>query len=710
MDNRHSSQASCAWGSSHPPVPDDSHGGSCEQGHSHPHHDGCSCEQGHSHPHDDGCSCEQGHSHPRHDGCSCEQGHSHSHDDGCGCCACGHDDGCGCGHDHGSHRESAAQKATFLAALVVGALSFLPVLEPFSPFLLVAATLLAGWRMFLEGLGGLIRLRLDELSLMVIAVVAACLLGEFREAALVTVLFRLGEMLEAKAVSRSRGAIAALTAIQPQHANLVEPDGSLRQVAPEAVPLGSRIVVKAGERVPLDAVIEDGSAVLDASAITGESLPLELKEGDRVLSGMINTAGAPVCRTVSTFADSTASRILQMVEEASARKGRTEKFITRFAAVYTPAVVAVALLLAVLPPLVAGGSWSEYISRALIFLVASCPCALVISVPLSFFAGMGAISRAGVLVKGSRYLELLAQVDRIAFDKTGTLTGGKPAVSQMIVAPGFSREEALSLARAAESRSNHPAAQAVLDFCGEGALPPVEDYREEAGYGVELTAGGRQAACGSARLMERLGVDLSALPAANLYLAVDGRGAAAFQLYDQPRPDSGQALSQLREVGVGELGMFTGDGPEAAQRTAREVGVDSYRCQLLPQDKVAQLEGLRRGSRATAFVGDGINDAPVLAAADLGIAMGLGSQAAMEAADVVLVSDRLTALPRAIRLARRAMNTARFNVVFALAIKLAVLVLGALGMAQMWMAVFADVGVTVLTVLNSTRMLLARQQ
>ena len=682
---------------------------SCGHDHDHSHETACSCGHDHDHSHETACSCGHDHGHSHETSCSCGHDHSHSHGSAC---SCGHDhgDGCGCGHDHGHHEETTLQKVTFLAALVVGALSFVPALAPVSPYLLVASTLLAGWQMFLSGLRGLAHFRLDELSLMVIAVVAACVLGEFQEGAMVTILFRIGEMLEAKAVSRSRGAIEALTAIQPQYANLVEADGTLRRVSPQEVPLGSRIVIKAGERVPLDGIIEDGSAVLDASAITGESLPQELGVGDQVLSGMINTTGAPVCRTTSTFADSTASRILQMVEEASSRKGRTEKFITRFAAVYTPIVVAVAVLLAVLPPLLTGASWSEYISRSLIFLVASCPCALVISVPLSFFAGMGAASRTGVLIKGSRYLELLAKTDRIAFDKTGTLTSGKPSVSEMICAPGFSREEILSMARAAESRSNHPAAQAVLDFCGEGPSElAVEDYEEEAGYGVRLQLNGRPVACGSARLMEKLGISVEEFPASNLYLAIDGRAAAAFQLYDRPREDSAQALAQLRKLGVRKLAMFTGDEPAAAQRTAKEVGVDLCFSHLLPGDKVARLLELRQGSRSTAFVGDGINDAPVLAEADIGIAMGLGSQAAMEAADVVLVSDKLSSLPRAVRTARRAMNTARFNVVFALAIKLGVLLLGALGMAQMWMAVFADVGVTVITVLNSTRMLLSRR-
>ena len=422
-------------------------------------------------------------------------------------------------------------------------------------------------------------------------------------------------------------------------------------------------------------------------------------------SGGINTDGLLTCRTTASFEDSAASRIIRMVRDSAEQKGSAERFITRFSKIYTPAVVIIAAALALLPPLLGFGSLSMWISRALVFLVASCPCALVVSVPLTFFAGVGTASRAGVLVKGTRYLEALAQTDCAAFDKTGTLTLGAPAVSEFIAAPGFSREELLPLAAAAEQNSNHPAAKAVLAYAGAPCAEAVSDFTEHPGMGVSLTVGGRKILCGSARLFEKYGVDRAPLPAANVLLAVDGRAAGAFLLADRPREEAKRALSELRALGVGTIAILTGDAKPAAEAAAAALGIDTVRAGLMPGDKAEQLTLLQQSHRSTVFVGDGINDAPVLVRADVGIAMGLGTDTAIESADVVLVRENLTALPAAIRIARRTVRKARENIAFALTVKLAVLLLGAMGLATMWMAVFADVGVSILAILNSLTLL-----
>lgn len=655
------------------------------------------------------------HEHERdHDHTHGEHTHSHGHSHAAGgSCSLAGDD-CDCGHDHESSVTApyATQLAVGGAALMLAA--FLPVMGTAAPWLMAAGTLLFGYPLFWSGARGLVRFfAFDELTLLTVAVVASLGLAAMSadpfegvlEAAAVTVLFRLGNYLEARAISKSRRDIEALTKIRPDTATLVQPDGGQQVVEAAGVAVGATILLKAGDRVPIDCEVLSGGGYVDLSAITGESIPVQAAQGTVLPSGAINLDGLMTCRTTVGFEDSTASRIIRMVRDSAEQKGDAERMISRFAKVYTPIVMALATALTLVPPLLGMGSFSMWLSRALVFLVASCPCALVISVPLTFFAGVGAASRAGVLVKGTKFIETIAQADCVVFDKTGTLTQGVPMVDQLLINDGFEREELLSLAAAAERNSNHPTARAVLQYAGNVALPEVSGLTEHPGKGISLTAGGREVLCGSARLLTERGVDLGALPEANIYLAVNGRAAGCFLLADRARPEAAEAVAELRRMGVKTIAMLTGDGQRAARQVADELKLDRVDAQLLPQDKAEHIRRYKAEHRATLFVGDGINDAPVLAAADAGVAMGMGTDSAIEAADVVLMREKLTALPAALSISRRTMRKARQNIGFALAVKAAVLVLGALGMATMWMAVFADVGVSILAVLNAVTLL-----
>ncbi|MDD2956862.1 MAG: heavy metal translocating P-type ATPase, partial [Oscillospiraceae bacterium] len=691
------------------------HDGGCGCGHQehHDHDEGCGCGHQEHHDHDEGCGCGHQEHHDHDEGCGCGHQEHHDHDGGCGCghqehhdhdggCGCGHGDGCGCGHDHGDAQVSRLDLWLLGGAIALFLISFLPV-GNFALPLLLAATLLAGYRLFWDGIRALPRGGLDEMTLMLIAVAAAFAIGEYREAVIVTVLFRIGQYFEALAVSRSRRDIEALTKIRPETANLLV-DGEYVSSPAAEIPVGSTILIRAGERVPLDCVVLSGETMLDTSALTGESVPRPAAPGDRVLSGMVNAEGAVTCRTVNAFEDSAASRILQMVQDSAAKKGNAEKMISRFARVYTPAVVAAAVLLAVLPPLLGLGDWGTWISRSLVFLVASCPCALVISIPLSYFAGVGACSKKGVLVKGSKYIELLAKPVNVVLDKTGTLTTGRLKVTKVESLSQLDEKEILRLAAIGESGSSHPMAQAVTASQGGVSLEGVSELKEITGKGVAFSLDGKQYYCGSRRLLEAQGIPLEDLPQANIYLADKSRVLGCILVSDEVRDDAAETIRRLKEAGVQRTVMLTGDSEAAALAIQAQSGVDEIHAGLLPEDKVRYLEEIRR-SGVTVFAGDGMNDAPVLSMADVGVAMGLGTDVAIEAADAVLVSDRLGALADGIRLAKRTSSTARFNMVFALGIKAVVLVLGACGLAQMWMAVFADVGVAVLAILNATRLL-----
>ncbi len=661
--------------------------------------------RGHTHPPapDDDHAHAQRHIH--------DQAHRHSDGTGCpGTDCCGED----CGHSHDEALSAPYSRPLTIAGGVLVATSLLPAWGALAPWILGTGTLLIGYPLFVAGTGAMLRsFALDEMSLMTIAVVAAFGLAatspdpteSLFEAFAVIALFRLGNYLEARAIAKSQRDIEALTNIRPDTALLVEAGGRTRQVEAELVPVGSLIALRAGDRVPIDCEVVSGAGYIDLSAITGEPIPIQGEPGTRLPSGAMNLDGLLTCRTIESFADSAASRIIRMVREAADKKGSAEKLISRFARVYTPIVVALAVLLAVVPPLLNLGPFGMWLSRALVFLVASCPCALVISVPLTFFAGIGTASRSGILVKGSRYLETLAKTDCIAFDKTGTLTQGVPTISEMTLMPGFERETLLAFASAAERRSSHPAARAVVAYAGAQPELAVLDFTEHSGMGVSLICEGKRILCGSFRLMAQNGVDYTPLGSANIYLAVDNKLACAFTLTDLPRPEAAQALAMLRGLGVSDFAMLTGDAQDASEKIAVPLGIKQVFAQLLPEQKTERLAELRSTHRTTLFVGDGINDAPVLAGADVGIAMGLGTDTAIEAADVVLVNEQLTAIPRAIKIARQTVAKANQNIAFALTVKISVLLLGALGLATMWMAVFADVGVTILAVLNSLTLL-----
>ena len=645
----------------------------------------------------------------------------------------------GRGKDGMTGKQKKMMVRIFLSALLLFGLQFLPA-EAFNRLdrlLFPSAGRLARFACYLldyllighdilrkAARGGRNRQVFDENFLMAVATVGAMALaiyenGEYLEAIAVMLFYQIGEWFQSYAVGRSRRNISELMDIRPDYAN-VEREGLLEQVDPDEVEVGAVIVVQPGEKVPIDGVVLEGSSSLNTSALTGESLPREAGPGDEVISGCISMTGVLKVRTTRAFGESTVSKILDLVENASSRKSRSEDFISRFARIYTPAVCYSALALALLPPLVRmlglglAPDWGVWLYRALTFLVISCPCALVISIPLSFFAGIGGASQVGILIKGSNYLETLSQTKTVVFDKTGTLTQGVFEVSGIHHA-ALAEEKLLEYAALAESSSSHPISKSLQRAWGkEIDRSRVTDIQEQSGCGVTARVDGTAVAAGNDKLMRRLGVDCPKCHQAGtiVHLAVDGAYAGHIVVSDVVKPGSRQAISALRSAGVDKTVMLTGDARAVAEQVASDLGIDQVFSELLPADKVAQVEKLleaRSGKGKLAFVGDGINDAPVLSRADIGIAMGaMGSDAAIEAADIVLMDDDLLKLPVAVRIARKTLSIVRQNVVFALGVKLLVLVLSALGYANMWAAVFADVGVSVLAILNASRMLKAK--
>lgn len=550
----------------------------------------------------------------------------------------------------------------------------------------------------------------DESFLMTVATVAAFAIGEYSEATAVMLFYQIGEFFQSYAVGKSRASIAEMMSIAPEYANLETSDG-IEEVDPEEVNIGDIIVIRAGEKIPLDGVVTEGESFVDTAALTGESVPRRVSAGDDVISGCVNGEGILKVKVAKKYEDSTVAKILELVENASSKKARLENFITRFARVYTPIVTVSALLLAVIPPLLFGYSFADWIERACIFLIVSCPCALVISVPLGFFGGIGAASKIGVLVKGSSYLEAVSEVKTIVFDKTGTLTKGEFKVSRVLpnTAAGFSSEELLRLAAHAESLSNHPIARSIANaYGGKIETEKVSLAKETAGRGVAVNYDGKNIAAGNCLLLDELGVEYNSSEDAGtvVHVACDGTYAGCIVISDEIKNGAKEALSEMRSAGIRKLVMLSGDRVEAAESVAGTLGIDEFRAQLLPVDKVSEVEKLisEEKNGKVAFVGDGINDAPVLMRADVGIAMGsLGSDAAIEAADVVLMDDDIRKISSIIRISRKTMAIVRENITFALAVKFLVLILGAIGVANMWEAVFGDVGVTVLAVFNSMR-------
>ena len=615
-------------------------------------------------------------------------------------------------------KQKKAMIRIIIAVVLVGLISLLPVKGYIRFALFMIPYLVIGYDILRKAVKGIMNRQVfDENFLMAVATIGAIALGDYTEGVAVMIFYQIGELFQSYAVGKSRRNISELMDIRPDYANVETENGELEQVDPEEVEIGSVIVVQPGEKVPIDGVIIEGKSTLNTSALTGESLPREAEVDDEIVSGCINMTGVLRIKTTKEFGESTVSKILDMVENASSRKSRSENFISKFAHYYTPIVCYCAAALALLPPLVSilflhiAPDWGEWIFRALTFLVISCPCALVISIPLSFFAGIGGASRSGVLVKGSNYMETLAQTSCVVFDKTGTLTQGVFAVSS-IYPEGMSEDQLLEYAALAESYSSHPISRSLQKAYGKGIdKNRIADVEEISGNGVKAAIDGKEVSVGNDKLMKKLGVSYKELNEVGtvVYVAVDQIFAGSILISDQPKPTAAAAIKALNKAGIRKTVMLTGDRRNVAEHVAKELGISEYYAELLPADKVSGVEKLLAGQHSReklAFVGDGINDAPVLSRADIGIAMGaMGSDAAIEAADIVLMDDDPMKIVKAIKIARKCIRIVYENIYFAIGIKVICLILGALGIANMWAAIFADVGVMVIAVLNAIRAL-----
>ena len=606
---------------------------------------------------------------------------------------------------------SRKQKKNLIRILAAVAVLLLSVLLPVADWIKIVIALvaygLAGWDVLWGAVRGIAHGQVfDEKFLMAVATLGAIASQDYNEACAVMIFYQIGELFQGIAVGKSRRDIAALMDIRPDTANVLR-DGVEQDVPSEEVAVGETIVVKPGEKIPLDGEVIEGSTAVNTAALTGESLPQDKNVGDKVISGSINMTGVIKVRTTSEFGESTVARVLELVENSASKKAKVENFITRFARYYTPCVVIAALILAIIPPLFVG-NWWDWVNRALTFLVVSCPCALVVSVPLSFFGGIGGASRKGILIKGSNYLETLSKVNTAVFDKTGTLTKGSFAVTAIHPAK-VSNDELLDIAAVAECNSNHPIAQSIV-AAHKGHINPerVSSVKEIAGRGVESVIDGRTIYVGNSKLMDDVHADWHECHHVGtvIHIAENGKYLGHIVISDEPKPDSKEAIQQLKALGVKKVVMLTGDSRKVAENVANELGVDEVRAELLPADKVTEVEKLLESDGPLAFVGDGINDAPVLSRADVGIAMGaLGSDAAIEAADVVLMDDKPSKIPEAMNIARKTMRIVRQNIIVSLTVKGLVLIITAIGMGNMWYAVFADVGVLILAVLNAMRAL-----
>ena len=645
------------------------------------HHD----HSAHAHHHDchDGCCDDHDHDHEHNH----EHHHEHHHD---------HDHG----HDHEhSHNSSKVKLILLIISAVLFAAAFtLHIIGQFETVCIVLSilsTLLAGYDVIIEGVMSVFKLRIDETTLMTVAVIAAMVLGEFVEGAAVMVLFGIGELLEDRAVEKSRRDIRKLADIRPDTAYIYE-NGTSREVKAEDVAIGTILEIPPHTRVPLDGVITEGSTTVDASSLTGESEPVDASAGTELLSGMVNNDGTVYMRTTKAYADRAATRIVKLVEESAKSKGEHEKLITRFAAVYTPVMIGLAVVIAVIPSLITG-NWSEWIHKALVCLVASCPCSIVISVPLAYFAGIGAASKVGVLIKGGRYVEALAAAKAFAFDKTGTITDNQISIKEIKPTDTYTIDEIVSLAAAAEAHSAHPIANAFRDYCQANDISAKElkEHREISGHGVEAMRG-----------EDKITVCKSD-GAHGVSVRVNDREIGVVTITEHIREEASEALSRLKALGVKKAVMLSGDKEAACQRVAEGLPIDEIHSALLPEDKVKTVEKLIGECGSCAFVGDGINDAPVLTRSTCGVAMGLGSDAAIESADMVLSSENLSSLPRAVRLARKTIATVKVNITFSLLVKAVIILIAVLGVtsAPLWLAVFSDTGVCLLCVLNAVRLL-----
>ena len=694
--NEHAHDCVCGCTHAHHHEHEHEHTHDHEHAHEHEHEHSCGCKHEQEYAHEHGCGCKHKHKHE----------HDHDHDHGCSC-------GCGHQHAHGEHGVKGQVIRLAVSAALLIAAWLLPLSGVWKLIAFALPYFIAGYGVLREAAENIVHGEVfDENFLMAIATIGAFCIGEYPEAVFVMIFFQVGELFEELAVGRSRRSIEKLMDIRPDYANL-EKEGETRQISPEEVEIGDIIVVKPGEKVPLDGVVESGSSSLNTMALTGESAPRDVQPGDGVLSGCVNLTGVLRVRVEKGYAESTVAKILELVENSAENKAKSESFIRKFARWYTPAVVIGAALLAVVPSIITG-QWSFWVYKALTLLVISCPCALVVSVPLAFFGGIGGASRCGILIKGGNYLEALADAKTVVFDKTGTLTRGSFFVTT-IHPTDCSEEELLELAAAAERYSDHPISISIREAYGKPIDEArVQELKELAGHGVSAKIDGRAVLVGNERLMQGSGIDVARCThdGTMVHVAADGQYLGHIVIDDAVKPDSAEAICALRRLGVAKTVMLTGDQRSVAERVGKELGIDEVRAELLPGDKVGCVEELleKKTDGTLLFVGDGMNDAPVLSRADVGVAMGaLGSDAAIEAADVVLMDDQPSKLALAVRISRRTRAIARQNIAFALGVKLAVMVLTVLGVTNMGPAVFADVGVMVLAVLNSTRAMRIRQ-
>ena len=698
--------------------------------HHHEHGESCGCgEHHHDHDHGEECGCGEHHHHDHEHGeeCGCGERHHHDHE---------HDEECGCGghhHDHDEHEEIKPKKVEKpkekkeinkeLIKIIIGVIVYaFGIYEmavgntgTFGVVVFLAAYILIGGDVLLKAAKNLFRGQvMDENFLMSIATIGAIAIGEHSEAVGVMLFYKIGEYLQQKAVGQSRKSISALMEIKAEFANLVQ-GGKIIQVDPEEVEVGDVIVVKPGEKVPLDGIVTEGEAMLDTSAITGESVLRSVKPDEEVVSGTINTNALIYVRVTKEYGESTVAKILDMVENAGSRKSQTENFISRFCRYYTPIVVGLALAVAFIPPLVIEGAvFRDWLYRGLIFLVVSCPCALVLSIPLSFFGGIGSASKNGILIKGSNYLEALRKVNTVVLDKTGTITKGVFKVTE-INPVGMSEDELLRFAAIAEANSNHPIAKSIMESYNEKSneeikLSEIDKYEEISAHGIKVLYNGKTILAGSSKLLDSENVKYEKIDevGTTVYVAVDGKYAGCIVISDEVKEDSKRAIAEMRKVGITNVVMLTGDNEAAAAKIAEEVGLDKHYSGLLPNQKVEILEEIAKENSTgnTAFIGDGINDAPVLARADVGIAMGgVGSDAAIEASDIVFMTDELSKLPIAKRISEKTNKIVWQNIVFAMGVKVIVMLMSTGGVANMWEAIFADVGVALIAVLNAMRTL-----
>lgn len=605
-------------------------------------------------------------------------------------------------HEHGEEKESKVAIMLYIVAIILLVLSFMPIFSKIKVLLILCAVIFSGYELLFTGIKNIFKLNFEEDTLMTIAVISAFCLGEYVESCLVIILYRLGEFLEDRAVDKSQENIKEIVKIKADTANLVK-GNNIEIVDVKQINVNDTILIKPGEKIPVDAIILSGTSNIDTSAITGESKPLYVSENDEILSGGINLTGALTCKVIRDVKNSTASQIVDLVYEATNNKGKTEKFITKFSKVYTPTVIILAILIAVIPATLGYLDYKEWIIRALIFLVASCPCSLVIAVPLSFFSCIGAISKKGMIIKGTKHIENLSKATVVAFDKTGTLTTGKMKIDKLEALKPYTKEQIVKYIYNIESLSNHPISTAIKEYNTNIEKVDVVDYKEIAGHGLYGKIENNEVLFGNVKLLNSYNVNVQNIEENAIYMAINNELAGYITLTEEIREESKNIVKELKRVGIKNVIMLTGDNKVSAEEIGNIIGVDEIKSSLLPQDKLDEIKRIKENGEKVIFIGDGINDSPVLASSDFGIAMGAGAQIAGSTADSILISNNIGTLPNMIKTSKRSMNIIRFNIGFSLVVKAVVLILGAMGEAPIWSAILADTGVTFLTVLNSMR-------